>query len=195
MRAKKRIRSRKGFTLAETLLAVLILLLVSSIVAAGMPAAKQAYEKVVLASNAELMLSTAVATLRDELGTAWDVQPATGGVTYFSADTTNRSKLYVKNDAIKLMEYSETTDAEQLLGITTKTAGAQADGEDGHELVFQAQGDNALKVCCGSIVPDSATNAVIITGLCVKNSENTTMAEWNGTLEIPVFSVGKTGTT
>ena len=96
MRAKNRIRNRKGFTLAETLLAVLILLLVSSIVAAGVPAARQAYEKVVLASNAELMLSTAVATLRDELGTAWDVQQVTGGVTYFSADTTNRSKLLTK---------------------------------------------------------------------------------------------------
>ena len=186
MRAKHKIRNRKGFTLAETLLAVLILLLVSSIVAAGMPAAKQAYEKVVLASNAELLLSTAVATLRDELGTAWDVQEVAGGVTYFSADTTNRSKLYVESGTIKLYEYSETTAAEDLLGIK-KTA------QKDHELVLQAEGDTSLKLTCTSIALSG--DAVTISDLSVKNSEGSKMAEWNGTLEIPVFSVGKTGTT
>ena len=55
-----------GFTLAETLLAVLILLMVSSIVAAGIPSARRAYEKVVLASNAEVLLSTTITTLRHE---------------------------------------------------------------------------------------------------------------------------------
>lgn len=67
---ENRIIGRRGFTLAETLLAVLILLLSSAIVAAGIPAAKSAYEKVVLASNAEVLLSTAMSSLRNELGTA-----------------------------------------------------------------------------------------------------------------------------
>ncbi|MBR6219537.1 MAG: prepilin-type N-terminal cleavage/methylation domain-containing protein [Clostridia bacterium] len=186
MRAKKRIRSRKGFTLAETLLAVLILLLVSSIVAAGMPAVKQAYEKVVLASNAELMLSTAVATLRDELGTAWDVQEVADGVTYFSADTTNRSKLYVESGTIKLYEYSETTAAEDLLGITKKASAER-------ELVYHAKDDTALKLVCESIVPGTGENknTVVVSGLCVKNKDNV-VAQWGGKtaadLVIPVFS-------
>ena len=68
----KKIRDAHGFTLAETLLAVLILLMVSGIVAAGIPVAKKAYEKVVLAADAQLLLSTTVAELRDEIGTAWD---------------------------------------------------------------------------------------------------------------------------
>ncbi len=186
MRAKNRIRNRKGFTLAETLLAVLILLLVSSIVAAGVPAARQAYEKVVLASNAELMLSTAVATLRDELGTAWDVQQVTGGVTYFSADTTNRSKLYVESGTIKLYEYSETTDAEKLLRITKKA-------ESGRELVYHAKDDTALKLVCDNdgISLDADHGIVKVTGLCVKNGDSV-VAQWGGKtaadLVIPVFS-------
>ena len=43
----RKLRSNDAFTLAETLLAILILLMVSAIVAAGIPVAKNAYEKVV----------------------------------------------------------------------------------------------------------------------------------------------------
>ena len=60
-------RGRSGFTIAETLVAVLILLMVSSVVAAGIPAAKSAFEKVVVGANAEILLSTSVASLRDQL--------------------------------------------------------------------------------------------------------------------------------
>ena len=40
MRIKEKLKNRSGFTLAETLLAVLILLLVSVIVANGIPVAR-----------------------------------------------------------------------------------------------------------------------------------------------------------
>ena len=49
----KRIKNQSGFTLAETLLTVLILLLVSGIVATGMPAVQTAYEKIVISANAQ----------------------------------------------------------------------------------------------------------------------------------------------
>lgn len=199
MRAKNRIRNRKGFTLAETLLAVLILLLVSSVVAAGMPAVKQAYEKVVLASNAELMLSTAVATLRDELGTAWDVQEvAGGGVIYYSADTGNRSKLYVDTatHTIKLTEYSEKTAAENLLfgsGGSANPSPTLAPLTP-RDLVYQADDDKALQLICDSIKLDPVNpNTVKITGLCVK-AGSVTLAQWGGagesiaSLYITVFS-------
>ena len=58
--AIKRKLHTQGFTLAETLLAVLILLLVGVIMTTGIPAAKNAYEKVVVASNAEVLLSTTI---------------------------------------------------------------------------------------------------------------------------------------
>ena len=107
MRMRKQLRnklkSRLGFSLAETLLAVLILLMVSTIVATGIPAARNAYEKVVLASNAEVLLSTTITTLRYELGTAQDVKkPAnkTGEIlnsviTYYNPTRGASSKLYV----------------------------------------------------------------------------------------------------
>ena len=74
MNIRKKLKSRAGFTLAETLLAVAILMLVSVIVATGIPVARKAYEKVVLSSNAETMLTTAISSLRNELGTAAEIK-------------------------------------------------------------------------------------------------------------------------
>ena len=109
MGVRQKLKNSKGFTLAETLLAVLILLLVSVIVANGMPAATNAYRKTVLAANAQSLMSTTVAALRDELGTAWDVSVTDNKVTYYSADTGNRSVLEKADDgAIKLTEYVST---------------------------------------------------------------------------------------
>lgn len=113
MKRTHRLTNRKGFTLAETLLAVLILLLVSGIVATGIPVASKVYEKTVLSANAQSLLSTTVSALRDELGTAWDVEAVDNAVTYYSADTGNRSKLEktevtegaLKIKKIKLTEY------------------------------------------------------------------------------------------
>ena len=102
MKAVNKLKRRGGFSLAETLVAILILLLVSAIVAAGVPVARNAYEKVVLSANAQTLLSSAVSALRDELGTAWDVRvedsaTKTSGawLTYYSSSTGARTKLYL----------------------------------------------------------------------------------------------------
>ena len=109
MKLRQKLKSCRGFTLAETLLAVLILLLVSVIVANGMPAAMNAYRKTVLAANGQSLMSTTVAALKDELGTAWDVSVDNNKITYYSADTGNRSVLEKDTDgAIKLTEYVST---------------------------------------------------------------------------------------
>lgn len=70
----KMIRYRKGFSLAETLVALLIVLLAASVVAAGMPAAKDAYYKVQESANAQVFLSTTLTALRKELSTATNIQ-------------------------------------------------------------------------------------------------------------------------
>jgi len=104
---KHRLHNRKGFTLAETLLAVLILLMVSQIVATGIPVAKNAYEKVVLTSNAEVLLSTAVTMLRNELGTAREIKVSDTQteVTYFNADRANMAKIGLEDGSVKIHRY------------------------------------------------------------------------------------------
>ena len=197
MRARKKLNSRAGFTLAETLLAVLILLLVSTIVATGMPVARTAYEKVVLTSNAETLLATAVSALRNELGTAWKVESITGGVSYFNASTGTRSKLYVEGGAIKLLDYAAATDLDALLGTNQNKAATTA-----RDLVFQSDIDRLGKLTlkADSIVltiPSDKGNRpyVTISGLSVEGASGSELTKWAGSLVIDVFSAdSSTGT-
>ena len=91
--AFRKLNQQKGFSLAEMLVAVLILLMVSAVVAGGVPAASNAYSKAVDAANAQVLLSTAATALRDELGTAKNVSISGKTVRYYSADNGNYSEL------------------------------------------------------------------------------------------------------
>ncbi len=101
--AFRKLNQQNGFSLAEMLVAVLILLMVSAVVAGGVPAASNAYSKAVDAANAQVLLSTAATALRDELGTAKNVSVTQnvsisddkGTVRYYSADNGNYSELSV----------------------------------------------------------------------------------------------------
>ncbi len=114
MKRLRRKMNQKGFSLAEMLMAILILLMVSVIVATGMPAARNAYEKVVVGANAQTMLSTAVTVLRDELGTAWEVNvPSTNdSVSYFNANTGAKAQIKLDDsNTIIIQDYiAQTTD-------------------------------------------------------------------------------------
>ena len=192
MNAKQKLKGRAGFSLAETMLAVLILLLVSGIVAAGIPAAKNAYEKVIIASNAQALLSTTATALRDELGTAWDVRidddaaKTTGSfVTYNSADTGNRSRLFEDATGIKLLEYN---------AVTGLNVNAGSYLTDARLLVPAKAGPGAysesLVVTYGSggiaKVEEGGGVYIVISDLNVKNGENV-LASLDA-LKIRVFS-------
>ena len=176
----KRLKNRSGFTLAETLMAVLILLFVSGIVVTGVPAARNAFDRVVLGANAQTMLSTAVNALRDELGTAWDVEIVTkDGVEtlqYFNADTGARAIL--SKDAkyvITLQDYVPLDDATSLIHGSDSKAGTP------HHLVPDS--NSRLYATYTSISVDAATNIVSVTGLkvCKKTDDK------------EIVSIGKDG--
>ncbi len=102
---RRKINTVFGFTLAETLLAILIMLMAAALMTTGIPAAKNAYEKVVLASNAELLLSTTMTELRNELSLAREVEASAGapgegesGICY--RDNTNglQSRIFLGED-------------------------------------------------------------------------------------------------
>ena len=128
---------RSGFTLAETLMTVLILLMVTAVIAGGVPAAVKAYDKVIIGANAQVLLSTATTRLREELGAASKVSVSAAGgeavetvIDYTSADG-SRSRIYLVNEAttkrgINLWQYRD---------IYTKD---DAETKYGHLLVSQA---------------------------------------------------------
>lgn len=150
MRIKRRTRSRAGFTLAETMLAVLILLMVASIVAAGIPVARNAYEKVILGSNAQVLLSTAVNALRDEVGTARETAIETIGgkscLTYLSGDTLAKSRLYISPDS----KSKNTIWLQEYVSVTGFNESADSVGT-GHPLVSEAAATRDLNVYYDSV--------------------------------------------
>lgn len=69
-----RLKDRHGVTLVEMLLTTMILLMVSAVVAGGVPAAANAYLKILDAANAQILLSNTVTSLRSELAVATNVE-------------------------------------------------------------------------------------------------------------------------
>lgn len=79
-------RARQGFSLAETLVALIIVTMVSIIVATGVPSAIGAYHNAVAGSNAQAALSTVATALRDELGSATAVKQEGATVKYLCSE-------------------------------------------------------------------------------------------------------------
>ena len=132
------LNNKSGASLAEMLITVLILLMVSSVVAGGVPAAARAYQNAVDAANAYTLLSTTVNALRSELSTAWgiDVDAEGNTVTYFSARTGAKTKLYVENHTIMVQDYLQLDKNDgtalnptknKAYSLVTKTGGKDAD--------------------------------------------------------------------
>lgn len=95
--------NKSGFSIAEALIAVLILLMVSSVVAAGMPVAAKAYTQVVDSANAQLLLSTTVTALRDELGEGVLEDGAVSGKTItYTSSTGGASSIEFGNESVNI---------------------------------------------------------------------------------------------
>ena len=154
----RKLNKRKGFSLTELLAAVLILGMVSSVVAGGIPVAKDAYEKVTLSANAQVMLSTAISALRNELCTASEVKAVDSGnkLKFFSGNIQNECTI----------EYDAS--ANSIMMTPYNKASAKRD------LVSDATGDRQLKVICssGGMSYDKNKGIVTITGLRAVDKDN-----------------------
>ena len=100
---RKLLKETDGFSLTELLATMVILALIGMVVATGIPAAQQAYQNVMNASNADVYLSTTAGRLREVLGEAdpEDVTAGSGDVLIsFTSKKTGRqvSLLNTSND-------------------------------------------------------------------------------------------------
>ena len=106
---RSRLKCRRGFTLAELLITVIILLLVTAIVAGGIPVAVNAYTKIVDTSNAQLLLSTTLTRLREELGTATNVSVGDDNISVaYTSEFGSASMIYLasgEKKGIYIREY------------------------------------------------------------------------------------------
>lgn len=95
---KKRCRklNNKGFTLIELLVVIFIISILTALMAGIMPRAMDAYFNTVDKSNAQVLLSTGIEKLRDEMGTASEIKIENNKITYKDGSTGNKS--YIRLD-------------------------------------------------------------------------------------------------
>ena len=171
-------KDHRGFTLTELLITVLILVMVSGVVAAGVPAAASAYRKVVDNANALLLLSTAKTALRDQLETAkGDIfqpkDPETGAVlndsiSYYSVDTLYTTLCIDPENGITLRPYETLT-----RDATTGAISAYVENaEYTRPLVSRKAVTENLRVQFQSVTYDNMTGLFTVTGLTVIRTVN-----------------------
>ena len=179
MRLVHRLDNRDGFSIAEMLVAILILLMVSSVVAGGIPVARDAYNKVTVSANAQVVLSTAISALRNELAVASDVEIEGTSVSFTNPDTGGKTTISCDSDDIKIQDTIS-------IGIVTGKP------SDKRLLVTLASaGNDKLHVTYESVgTSDSITNNGIITftNLQVKREGDTTARVKLDSLSVRIIS-------
>lgn len=161
MKLLKKLRTdRSGFTLGEVMACMLILLLITAVVAGALPAATSAYYDTVDSANAQVLLSTTISALRDELGTAGQVrveklgegEDAVDCVVYRRAATGSITKLYpVEEQGFELLQYAQTATDQ-----TTERL-----------LVTREAATGSLYAACSGILYDDKTGVVTFQNLIV----------------------------
>ena len=167
---RQKLNNRKGFSLTELLVAVLILSMVSAVVAGGIPVARDAYEKVTLSANAQVTLSTAISALRNELCAASEVNIESNTVEYYSPSIQNYSKIGIDGSDIKLYLFSKNEEGTPPVGRL---------------LVSEKARDNQLHVTYKSVGFKESGGSVdksiiVFTGLKVLDNDNVTRSELEG---------------
>ena len=170
MKRFAKIRNNGGFSLVELLVAIIILGLVGTVVAGGVPAAVGAYKKVVEKANAQLLLTTTTNALRNELDTASNISEGDEGTSLSFINSRNYNlKIKSAADGIKV-EYVEEGSSDPVSYL----------------LVSEAAASGNLRVVFADVDYDAATGTITITDMKVLNNENKQLASL-GTYTINVL--------
>ena len=117
-------KKNAGFTLAEVLVACIIIVLLTAVGARGISTAAHAYFNVIDRANASTLLSTSLSELRNELSVATNVSIDDNSIVYRSERSGNESKIKngADNSGIVVSEYINNVDSFDRLLVTSKAA-------------------------------------------------------------------------
>jgi hypothetical protein len=146
--------------------------MVSAVVAGGIPVARDAYEKITVAANAQVMLSTAVTALRNELCTAVidnenEKKSKDGNLYYFSPTIQSNS----------LISLGQPVGYEHKTFMVTPYVGSK--GAIARPLVSKAAGNKDLFVV-GTIELGPQKGIVTVKNLQVLDKDDNVYAELGG---------------
>ena len=164
----KRLRSNLGFTLAELMIAMLILSMVTAVAAGGIPVAINAYTRVVETANAQVLLSTTMTKLREELGTASEIKSVNDHEIVYESENGSESRIYCVTAA------EAAADEDKKPGINIREYADIVSDEDNdtydHLLVSKSAANKNLYVTFGSIVWTESTGIIEIRNVKVLSS-------------------------
>lgn len=96
----KKIQSQKGFSIPEMLMAVLIMTLTLSFIGGGVTVIKDAYLKITIRKEAQILLSTVITAVSRELQYADDIQKADGYWNFYNIERGYRMSFENQNNNI-----------------------------------------------------------------------------------------------
>ena len=132
---KSALKRRAGFSLVEMLMAMLILMMAASIVVGGIPIAQMVLKKIVDTANAQVLMTTTMIRLRDEIGTAVGLSSDGWEITYSNSYGINT----------KIMLSANSSDEDRRIFIW-ENFDAPAGSSDKHPLVSNAAANQNLYV-------------------------------------------------
>ena len=134
---------------------------------------------IILASNADVLLSTTISTLRNELGTAQDVKVDGTTITYYSPTRGASSKIYLEGNAVMFQRYYfDSAEYAMDSGVVPSP----------EPLITSAAMSDGLYVKYDSVFAPDSDGIMKIQGLAVYRKDGTKTAAERTTLSIQVAS-------
>ena len=99
---RKKLRSKKGFTLVELLVTVIVMLLVTEIISLTIQLSVKYYTKSVRASESQVVCSALATAVQEELQYATKISSNTSGYTYYSRARQHGSGCTIVTDGGKV---------------------------------------------------------------------------------------------
>ncbi len=163
--------NNKGFTLTETLLTIVLVMMMTAAVAAGISIINSSMQKIQNKANAQVLLSTTVTLISDELKYATEVTTE-GGKVFIKSSDTDAWYTYENgsDDSIKGIVRSYYTETINDDGNLT----FQSTGVKTQVVTSQAQ-TNQLKTSIENLQFDSTKSVFKIGSLKVYDQKNTAL--------------------
>ena len=165
----KKLKKRSGFSLTELLVTVIILSLMSAVAAQGIASAYNVTYKNVDASNAQVLLSTAMTELRSELGYATDISVNGKTLTYSSSTTGNKSELSVDNGNIVVKDYIEYSGTIPRRNLVSAKAATDTLGLDYDSVSYK---DNTITFKNLKVISKTNNNTLVQSDFVIKATDN-----------------------
>lgn len=159
---RKKLRSRRGLTLAETLTTLAVFAILSVALVQGTTAAWKVYQKAVVASEARILQSTLTQALSDELRYAQNIKEEISPITFDSKTYGQNVSVQSADGRVRIGDESTSYD---LLPNKAYTGGLKAEAELSYVVVNDTGIFTVKLKISHDLIPDGITSELCVQAL------------------------------